>query len=163
MGSFSSFARRCRMRHDFADQIQVRYQHTNGESYDTWISGEEVLARLRSADVEERLRRLGQLQPRELGAARDEAGRRLRRTLRDRLRDRLGDSVDSLAGGNPLGDSLVANVRGQKPESEVTEAAHWQGYLQDDSFRAIALEVAWINLRGSFPEEGSEADEAGWV
>jgi hypothetical protein len=159
MATFTDFARRCRMRHDFADQIQVRYQHSSDESYDTWISGEEVLARLRSADAEERLKRLGRHLPRELGATRDEAGRRLKQTLRDRL----GDSVDAFAGGNPLGDSLVANVRGKEPELEETETTRWQGYLQDVAFRAVALGLAWINLRGSFPDVGSEEDGAGWV
>ena len=54
MTAFANFARRCRMRHDFADQFQVRYHHPNGEHYDTWVSGEEALSRLRSAGAEER-------------------------------------------------------------------------------------------------------------
>lgn len=153
------------MRHDFADQFQVRYHHPNGESYDTWISGEEVLSRLHAADAEERLKRLGQLQLDDLAAAREEAERRLKGTLRNQLRNRLADGVDDFVGGNPLGDSLVENVRGQKAEadSEEKEAARWQGYLHDNAFRAIALELAWINLRGSFPDTDTEAGEAGWV
>jgi hypothetical protein len=163
MSAFADFARRCRLRHDFADQIQVRYRHPNGESYDTWVSGEEVLARLRSADAEARLRRLGKFQPGELGAAAEEAKRAAKRSLHDRLRRRLGDSVESLAGGNPLGDSLAENVRGQEPSGSETAAARWQSYLHDEAFRAIALELAWINLRGSFPEPGSAEDEGDWL
>jgi len=41
------------MRHDFDDQIQVRYTHTDGESFDTWVSGEEVLGRINSVESEE--------------------------------------------------------------------------------------------------------------
>jgi hypothetical protein len=163
MSEFADFARRCRMRHDFADQIQVKYEHPSGERYDTWISGEEVLARLRSADAEARLRRLGKIQPGELGAAADEAKRAAKRSLRDRLRARLGDSVESLAGGNPLGDSLAESVRGKEPASTETEAARWQPYLHDEAFRTIALELAWIQLRGSFPEHGPVKDEGDWV
>lgn len=159
MTAFANFARRCRMRHDFADQFQVRYHHPNGEQYDTWVSGEEVLARLRSAGAEERLRELGRLQPGELGAAWEEARREARRGLMGRLRDRLGDGVESMLGGNPLGDSLAGNVRGREQAGDVD----WAGFLHDEAFRAVALELAWINLRGSFPEPDAAGEPDDWV
>lgn len=159
MSSFTAFARRCKMRHDFADRFQVRYQHPGGESYDTWVSGEEVLSRLRSAEAEARLRKLGGSLFGELAAAREEAKRTAEKALRDELRNRLGDGLESLAGGNPLGDGLADRVRGTtEPQAE-----RWQAYLYDEAFRAAALELAWINLRGSFPEAGPEEDEDEWV
>lgn len=147
------------MRHDFADQFQVRYHHPNGESYDTWVSGEEALSRLRSAGAEERLRALGQLQPDDLRAAWDEGRREARRSLIEQLRDRLGDGLESLAGGNPLGDGLADNVRGRGE----AEGEDWAGYLHDEAFRALALELAWINLRGSFPEPDVTDEPDDWV
>lgn len=147
------------MRHDFADQFQVRYQHPGGESYDAWVSGEEVLSRLRSAGAEARLRKLGRSLYGDLAAARDVAKRTADRALRDELRDRLGDNLESLVGGNPLGDSLVDSLRG----TTEPEAVRWQAYLYDEAFRAAALELAWINLRGSFPEPGPEAGEDEWA
>lgn len=159
MSAYPDFARRCRMRHDFADQFQVRYHHPNGEPYDTWVSGEEVLSRLRAADAEERLRDLGQLQPDELGVAWEEGKRKARRSLADRLRDQLGDGVESMVGGNPLGESLADSVRGHSE----AQGEDWAGYLRDKAFRAVALELAWINLRGSFPEPGAADELDDWV
>lgn len=147
------------MRHDFADQFQVRYRHPNGESYDTWVSGEEALSRLRAAGAQERLRELGRLQPDDLRAAWDESRREAKRTLIDQLRDRLGDGVESVTGGNPLGDSLADNVRGR----DEAEGEEWAGYLHDEAFRAVALELAWINLRGSFPEPDVTDEPDDWV
>ena len=43
------------MRHDFGDQIQVRYRHTDGEDYDTWVSGEEARQRLKTAEREKKI------------------------------------------------------------------------------------------------------------
>ena len=157
MTAFAAFARRCKMRHDFADRFQVRYLHPDGEHYDTWISGEEVLSRLHAAEAEARLRELGwslfgDLRAKSAGA---------KRALSDELRDRLGDGVEWLAGGNPVGDGLSARIRGE--EDPEPEAARWLAYLQDETFRAAALELAWINLRGSFPEPEAGDGEDGWV
>ncbi|MDT8307588.1 MAG: hypothetical protein RRC07_16770 [Anaerolineae bacterium] len=159
MSSFAAFARRCKMRHDFADRFQVRYQHPDGDSYDTWVSGEEVLSRLRSAGAEERLRKLGRSLFGDLATAREAAKKAARRALHDELRDRLGDGLESLAGGNPFGDGLVESVRGKAEP----EAGRWPAYLDDETFRAAALELAWINLRGSFPEPDREEENDEWV
>lgn len=147
------------MRHGFADQFQVRYHHPGGESYDTWVSGEEVLSRLHSANADERLRELGRLQLDELGATWEEGKRKAKSRLVDRLRDGLGDGVESLAGGNPLGDSLADNVRGRDDAG----GEDWTRYLHDEAFRAVALELAWINLRGSFPETDTPEEPDDWV
>jgi hypothetical protein len=61
MTTFSQFASRAKMRHDFSDQIQVRYSHANGEDFDTWISGEEVLARLKTTSREELIKGFSQM------------------------------------------------------------------------------------------------------
>jgi hypothetical protein len=159
MRSYADFARRCRMRHDFADQFQVRYDHPGGESYDTWVSGEEVLSRLRSGAAETRLRHWGRLQPDDLGEAWEKGKREAKESLMNRLRDRFGDGVDALAGGNPLGDSLAENVRGRDDEG----GENWPSYLHDEAFRAVALELAWINLRGSFPDSGTPDEPDDWV
>jgi hypothetical protein len=161
MTAFTAFARRCKMRHDFADRFQVRYLHPEGEHYYTWISGEEVLARLRAAEAEARLRKLGQSLFGDLRAKGAEATQAAKRALADELRDRLGDGVDWLAGGNPLGDGLSARIRGD--EEQEPDAIRWQAYLQDELFRAAALELAWLNLRGSFPEPEADDGEEGWV
>lgn len=161
MTAFIAFARRCKMRHDFGDRFQVRYLHPDGEHYDTWIGGEEVLARLRATEAEARLRRLGQSLFGDLRAKGTEATQAAKRALADELRDRLGDGVEWFAGGNPLGDGLSARVRGD--EGPEPEAARWQTYLQDEAFRAVALELAWLNLRGSFPEPEADDGEEDWV
>ena len=157
MTAFANFARRCRMRHDFADQFQVRYHHPNGEQYDTWVSGEEVLARLRSAGAE-RLRGWAGCNPASW-ALRGKKQARSRRGLMGRLRDRLGDGVESMLGRNPHGDSQAGNVRGRHQAGDVD----WAGFLHDEAFRAVALELAWINLRGSFPEPDAAGELDDWV
>ncbi len=45
MPDLADFSANCKMRHDYGDMIQVRYQHSDGENYDTWVSGDEVLSR----------------------------------------------------------------------------------------------------------------------
>lgn len=159
MSSFAEFAKHCRMRYDFADRFQVRYHHPSGNTYDTWISGEEVLSRLHSAEAEARLRDLGRSLFGELAAAREAATWAAKRALRDELRDKFGDSIESLSGGNPLGEGLADKIRG----GNEPEAKRWQAYLHDEAFRAAALELAWINLRGSFPGTGPAEDEDQWV
>lgn len=164
MTTFTQFAARCKMRHDFADRIQVRYQHADGETYDTWVSGEEVIQRLHSADAEQRLRGMSRLNwddLREVGEELPEAGKR---GLRDHLHKRLADEVEDFLGDSLLGESLADAVHGRRAgEESDPEQQRWQARLHDDNFRAQVLALAWINLRGSFPddEEGTEFDD--WV
>jgi hypothetical protein len=53
MTTFIQFCAGAKLRHDFSDQIQVRYLHPSGENFDTWISGEEVLRRLKTMSREQ--------------------------------------------------------------------------------------------------------------
>jgi hypothetical protein len=153
------------MRHDFADMIQVRYEHANGESYDTWVSGEEALQRLRSEDAEGHIRRLSGLSLDEL--------RKLFRRLPDEgrehlnrdLRRRLGDSLSDFLGDSPIADALSDRARGtgQSPADDQDERGRWQALLQDDRFRAVVLSLAFIQLEGSLPEENRPGEPNDWV
>jgi hypothetical protein len=164
MTNFVQFCAKAKMRHDFSDQIQVRYPHPNGESFDTWISGEEVMSRLKTMSREQLIHSFSRMNWTEAKAALQnelDAGKtKARRNLRDRLADRVQDAV----GGNIFGDTLADNVRGvdSNEEPRAREKAVWQARLREDSFRAVALELAWINLEGTFPDEPeTEADD--WV
>jgi len=152
------FRAKAKARHDFSDQIQVRYVHPSGETFDTWVSGEEVMRRLDTKSRERVIRSLVRKDWRELRDAGsefiDEAQERARRGMRDRLADAVSDSL----GDNVIGDALSDRVRGVDSDADPykREKEVWQARLQDASFRAIALELAWINLEGTFPEEESE-------
>ena len=164
--SFTQFCARCKMRHDFSDQIQVRYQHTNGEDYDTWVSGEEVLGRLRSAAREQQLRGLSKLDRQQLQAARDRLPEEAQQYADRQARDWLGDQVEGWLGENVIGQSLADAVRGREGRVDPREAEkqQWQARLQDEAVRAVVLELAWIQLRGSFPEGDARPGEADdWV
>ncbi len=162
MTSFEQFCTRTKMRHDFADQIQVRYRHSDGETYDTWVSGEEVMQRLRSEAAERRLRGLSRLNwktIREAGEALPQEGRK---RLQDQMKDRLADEVEDMLGDNVIGESLADAVRGEEPD-EGDVAALWHQCLQDRMFREKVQELAWINLRGSFPEEEDTEAPDDWI
>lgn len=165
MTTFTQFATRCKMRHDFGDRIQVRYHHTDGEHYDTWVSGEEVIRRLRAESAEQRLRRLSRLNWEEIRDAARDLPEEGKRRVREQLDDHLADNVEDFLGDSLIGSSLAAAVRGQDPDQETDlEKRQWQARLQDDAFRAYTLQLAWINLRGSFPaDEKEETDFDDWV
>lgn len=164
MTTFTQFATRCKMRHDFGDRIQVRYYHANGESYDTWVSGEEVAQRLRSEAAEQRLRRLRQLNWEEIRNATRELPATGKRRLREELHDHLADNVEDFLGDSLIGSALAGAVRGDDSQDKPDpEKERWQARLQEDAFRATVLELAWINLRGSFPEEEDPTDFDDWV
>ena len=143
------------MRHDFSDQIQVRYPHPTGEAFDTWISGEEVMSRLKTMSREQLIHSFSRMNWKEAKAAMqrevDEGKSKARRGLKDRLADAVSDSI----GGNIFGDTLANNIRGvdSNEDPRAKEKAMWQQRLQNDGFRAVALELAWINLEGTFPDE----------
>ncbi len=164
MTTFNQFSKGARMRHDYSDQIQVRYAHPNGENFDTWISGEEVMRRLNTQDRERLIKSIGRLDLREM---RDEAEKALRkgkeRAVRE-LRDRLAGTASDVAGDSILGDTLSGKIRGEKDDADPYEREKllWQARLGDAAFRAIALELAWINLEGTFPDEQEEEPDD-WV
>lgn len=164
MTPFERFCSRSKMRHDFGDKIQVRYLHSNGEAYDTWVSGEETLQRLNSQEAEERLRRLSDLDRETLRQARDSLPDKVRDRLEKEAQERLSGAVSDWLGGNPVGDALTDAVAGKRRSGEVQdeEKEQWQERLHDPAFRRRALELAWINLRGSFPPDEQAADDD-WV
>jgi hypothetical protein len=168
MTTYATFRTRCKTRHDFDDRIQVRYVHDDGEAYDTWVSGEEVLQRLRSERVERELRALGELNADDLRAARAALPEEAKRRLGDWLRGRFADGVDELVGGNMIGDSLSAAVRGTarpdlRNEVDARQKARWTTLLHNPIFRELVLELAWINLRGSFPETEMTEQPDDWI
>ena len=162
MTSFEQFCTRTKMRHDFADQIQVRYQHANGEAYDTWVSGEEVMQRLRSEAAERRLRGLSRLRWREIREATESLPQEARERLEDEVKDRLADGLEDFLGDNVIGKSLVDRVRAGE-EDEDDGPTLWRERLGNEAFREKVLELAWINLRGSFPEEDDADEPNDWV
>ena len=81
------------------------------------------------------------------------------------LRDRLAGAVAETVGGNLFGDTLADNIRGvdSTQDSRELEKQMWQSRLPDPDFHAVALELAWINLRGALPDEGPPSVLQDWV
>lgn len=150
------------MRFDFDDQIQVRYRHTDGENFDTWVSGEEVLSRLKSANKEKQLRALSRLDLEALRKFRDELPEHGKERAWKTLKDQTADSVEDNIGGNVIGDSLADAVRGDESE-EFPDSQQWQLLLDDKAFKSKVLDLAWIQLEGSLPEDDSPVEYDDWV
>lgn len=164
MTTFIQFCAGAKLRHDFSDQIQVRYPHPTGEAFDTWISGEEVMSRLKTMSREQLIHSFSRMNWTEAKAALqrelDEGKQKARRSLKERLAGMVEDNI----GGNIFGNTLADNIRGVDSSADLREQekALWQQRLHNDAFRAIALELAWINLEGTFPDEApTEPDD--WV
>ncbi|MCB8979952.1 MAG: hypothetical protein H6657_21280 [Ardenticatenaceae bacterium] len=164
MTTFIQFCAGAKLRHDFSDQIQVRYPHPTGEAFDTWISGEEVMSRLKTMSREQLIHSFSRMNWTEAKAALqrelDEGKQKARRNLKERLAGMVEDNM----GGNIFGNTLADNIRGvdSSADPREQEKALWQQRLHNDAFRAIALELAWINLEGTFPDEApTEPDD--WV
>ena len=165
MTTFNQFCTSAKTRHDYSDMIQVRYPHPNGEAFDAWVSGEEVMQRL---DTQARERLIKSFSQKNWQEAKDslrqeiEKGKdKTRRSLKDRLADTISDQI----GDNIFGDTLADNVRGLDSNVDTydREKAVWQNRLRDESFRAIVLELAWIDLAGSLPDENDEKSLDDWV
>ncbi len=155
MLTFAEFCSRVKMRHDFADQIQVRYQHSSGEQFDTWVSGEEAQQRLKSASREAGLRALRDLDRQQLRELQQSLPGEGKQQLKDELQERIDGVISGLLGDDAAGESLSAEIDEAKRK--------WQTALQDDAFYAQALELAWIQLRGSLPEEEAPPEPTDWV
>ncbi len=164
MTSFIQFCAGAKMRHDFSDMIQVRYPHPNGENFDTWISGDEVMARLKTMSREQLIHSFGRMNWTEAKAALQKEVDAGKQKARKSLKDRLADAVHNQIGGNIFGDTLSDNIRGidSSADPREQEKQQWQTRLQNQAFRAIALELAWTNLEGTFPPE-TEAEPDDWV
>jgi hypothetical protein len=150
------------MRYDFDDQIQVRYEHTDCESFETWVSGEEVLTRLSSAEAEARLRKLRKLDLNALRYLKEEIPELGKERAWRTLKDQLADSVEDTLGGNIIGESLSDVVRGEVEDSD-PDSQEWILLLRDRTFKAKVLELAWIQLEGSLPEDDSPEEHDDWV
>lgn len=165
MTTETQFRHGAKLRHDYSDMIQVRYPHPNGEPFDTWVSGAEVMARLDTAARERLIKSFSSKnwqQAKESLRTELEAGKeKAQHNWRGRLADKITDAV----GGNILGDTVADNVRGvdSNQEPHAQEKQLWQSRLHDPAFRNIVLELAWINLRGAMPDEGSEPEADDWV
>ncbi len=149
MPTFREFAIKAKMRPDFGDMIQVRYTHTDGDNYDTWISGKEVLQRLRSETAEEQFRNLRQLDWSAIEAARENLVDEGKKNLKRKLIDRLSDEVKGAIGSNITGDD----------DADEAEREKWRTHLQETPFRAKVLELAWIQLEGTFPDDDDIVEE----
>lgn len=165
MTTFNQFCSSAKMRHDYSDMIQVRYPHPAGEAFDTWISGEEVMQRL---DTQARERLIKSFSQKNWQEAKDAARQEFengKEKLRGRLKDRLADALSNQIGSNIFGDTLADNMRGVDSNVDAydREKALWQDRLRDESFRTIALELAWINLDGTLPDENDEKSDDDWV
>jgi hypothetical protein len=165
MTDFTTFSAGCKMRHDYDDMIQVRYHHSNGEDYDTWVSGDEVLSRLHSEMAEEKLRGLRDLDWKKILATREEWPEEAKDRAEESVLDILADNIQENIGGNIIGDSLSDAVRGRPsdPDSPDSTKARWLIFLQDEIFRAKVLKLAWIQLEGSFPDEQTAEEPDDWV
>lgn len=165
MPTFREFCLRAKMRHDFSDQIQVRYRHTNGEDYDTWVSGEEARQRLRSTSREQQLKGLSKLDWQMIRQARESLPQEGKRRATQYGRDHLGDAVEDFIGGNVIGDSLSDAVRGQtRPDDpDAAERQKWLAHMQEDAFYAQIMELAYIQLDGSFPDDARSPEPDDWV
>jgi hypothetical protein len=162
MPTFKEFAARAKLRPDFGDMIQVRYTHTDGIDYDTWISGEEVWQRLKSETAEERLRSISKLDWEAIQAAKERLPEEGKKKAKRKLIDRFADEVKGAIGGNVIGDSFADAVRGEESaeaDPDEAEREKWRTRLIDNHFRAKVLELAWIQLEGSFPDEDDQVEE----
>jgi hypothetical protein len=165
MTTFSQFSQRCKMRHDFDDQIQVRYWHTDDEHYDAWVSGTEVLQRLESFEREDQLRSLSQLGYDDLRLVLQSLPEAARSMLRHSLRDVIASGLETNIGGNRIGDALSEAVRGRSNQAGTTisEQDRWQSLMRFEPFRLKVIELAWIALEGSFPNGGMEPEPDDWL
>lgn len=160
MTTYEQFVNQCQARHDFGDVIQVRYTHFDGETYDTWVSGEEALGRLQSQAAEQRIQGLRRLDWDQVRKAAESLPEEARRKVQRTFKDLLADGVE-----NALGTNLTQIISGRGSDEESTEAEkqYWQTLLKWDDFRHIVLKLAWIQLEGSFPDEGTDGKTDGWL
>lgn len=153
MTSFVKFCEHTKLRHDFDDQIQVRYTHSGGQEYDTWVSGEEVIRRIQSEDAEAILEGLSNLDRSQIEKMRKLLPDIGRNTLKEYLANLLADKLAGFIGGNIIGDNLADAVRSRRDHQKGSQAAQelWKSLLRDKAFQLQVKTLAWIQLRGSFP------------
>lgn len=165
MTSYNQFTATCKMRYDYDDQIQVRYQHSDGDFYDTWVSGSEALRRIKSKESEEQLKALKDLDLNALRQFTRELPEKGRKRAWSTLKEQMGESVEEAIGGNLIGDILADAVRGVDDDidPDELERQRWHLLLQNQAFKGQVLELAWIQLEGSFPDDDSFDGLDDWV
>ncbi len=165
MPTFREFAIKAKVRPDFGDMIQVRYIHTDGDDYDTWVSGEEVLQRLASETAEERLRSISKLDWKAIKEAKEKLPEEGKKKLGRKFIDRFADEVKGAIGGNVIGDSFADAISGQDSTEDPYEAERrkWRSHLEDDAFRSKVIELAWIQLESSFPDDDQLEEPNDWM
>ena len=165
MTSFQQFSDFCKMRHDYGDMIQVRYSHSSGEVFDTWVSGEEILQRFHSEAAEDRLRKLSTFDRNELRQTADDLPDKARNYGEKTAANRLAKEIEDFLGDNVISEGLADTIRGgtsgEAPDKSGRDK--WRAHLQDPVFREKVVELAWIQLEGSFPEEESEEEPDDWI
>ena len=164
MTTIVQYAAGVKMRHDFSDQIQVRYRHPDGEDYDTWVSGEEALARLKTLSREQLIRSFRRLNweqaieaiEREVDKGKEQAKGRFLNRLTQGVTDTLGDHIFS--------QTINDKLRGSRSEEDPREREKrlWQQRLEDERFRAMVIEIAWRNIGDSLPPETAVAPDD-WI
>lgn len=165
MTSFQYFCENTRLRHDFDDQIQVRYTHSDRQEYDTWVSGEEIIQRIRSEDAEEMLEGLSDLDRAQLVKLKEHLPDLGRNTMNEYLRNRIADELEGFIGGNIIGDNLADALRGRLDDQADGPGVKkfWKSLLRDESFQLQVKTLAWVQLRGSFPEVDSTIEPDDWI
>lgn len=165
MTDFEQFRKQCKMRHDFGDQIQVRYQHADGETFDTWVSGEEALQRLDTVEAEKQLKSLSSLTVADLHIVMQSLPNTVKKVARKSLREEVADRLETGIGGNLIGDALSEAVRGRSSSSipAVPEKDRWLALVRYEPFRQIVLELAWIQLEGSLPDLEAGQEPNDWL
>jgi len=165
MTTFTQFCARAKMRHDYSDMIQVRYPHPNGEKFDAWVSGEEVMSRLKTASREQLIRSFSLMKWGEAKVALEREWQQAKDKGYEEFRQRSGDRFARNFGGHIFGDTAADAIRGvdSTVDPRDQEKQMWQAQLKDPAFRAITLELAWIDLEGAFPDEPADAEPDDWV
>ena len=151
-------------RHDYSEMLQVRYPHPNGEAYDTWVSGEEAMSRLNTQARERLIKSFSAKDWEQAKKSAREEWEKGKRTAEQETRNRLGDLLEDQIGSNIFGDTLADNVRGVDSTIDRRDAEKqlWQSRLRDPEFRAMILQLAWISLDGSLPDEAPASDLDDW-
>ncbi|MEJ2748969.1 MAG: hypothetical protein P8183_13845 [Anaerolineae bacterium] len=159
MTTFNQFCAGAKMRHDYSDMIQVRYPHPTGENFDTWVSGEEVMQRLNTQARERLIKSFSQKNWQEAKDAARQELEKGKKTIRRSLKNRLADVVSDQLGDNIFGNTLADNVRDADSNTDTygREKVIWQSRLHDTDFREIVLQLAWIDLADTLPQEKSES------
>lgn len=165
MTSFQYFCENTKLRYDFDDQIQVRYTHSDGQEYDTWVSGDEIIHRIQSQDAEEMLEGLSDLDRTQLVMLKEHLPDLGRNTIEEYLRNQIADELEKFIGGNVIGDNLADALRG-KFDNKIDGpdvAEFWNSLLRDNTFQLQVKTLAWIQLRGSFPDGDTMAEPGDWI